>query len=131
MALMEDIDSSLNVDGALAWEFNGALTRLIQQAYLLSHFIHLEMLSADYDVFLGTDIGGWVVPDQEEEFIKSRNLHYRRSSGRKVATDKRISGHWSLGLRRKQYIGEASTRRRIWDVILKPKILVEVSDDAT
>ncbi|CAG7846498.1 SubName: Full=Uncharacterized protein {ECO:0000313/EMBL:CCA66879.1} [Serendipita indica DSM 11827] len=124
--LVEGVDPSLNTDGALAWEFSSALTPLIRQAYLLSHFIHLEMLSADYDVFLGTDIGGWAVPEQEEEYIKSRHFAHRRSHGRKVTTDMRVSAHCKLGLRRSQYIGEGNTRRRVWDVILKPKVLVEV-----
>ena len=89
---------------------------LIRHAYLLAHFNHLEMLTSDYDIFAGTDIGGWIIPSQEEE-----KLHSRHSIAK--SQDGRVTGYWTLGLRKKRYVGEGPLQRRVWDVLLKSQVL--------
>jgi hypothetical protein len=93
------------------------LTPLIQQAYLLAHFIHLEMIEFDYDVFYGTELGGWLNHTLEED--------YRVKPKSAMSLEGRIEGHWSLGLRKKRYIGEGNQQRRIWDALVKAKVSVE------
>ncbi|PVF99127.1 hypothetical protein CPB86DRAFT_703937 [Serendipita vermifera] len=95
-------------------EMLAILIPLVQQAYLLAHFIHLEMIESDYDVFFGTEIGGWLNHTLEED--------YRVKPKSAMSLEGRIDGHWSLGLRKKRYIGEGTQQRRIWDALVKAKV---------
>lgn len=100
----------------LTKEITTLLVPLIRHAYLLAHFNHLEMVTSDYDIFAGTELGGWIIPGQEDE-----KLHSRHSISK--SQDTRISGYWTLGLRKKRYVGEGALQRRVWDVLLKSQVL--------
>jgi hypothetical protein len=105
-------------DTEVAKEIKAVLLPLVRHAYLLAHFNHLEMIRTDYDIFYGTEIGGWMILSQEEE--KFLNRHPK-------AQDSRVSGYWSLGLRRKRYVGEGAFQRRVWDVLLKSQVLTSAA----
>lgn len=100
-------------DAKLSQELDNLLAPVIRHAYLLAHFNHLEMVSCDYDIFYGTEVGGWLAPAQEEEQI---------SHSKKSRNEGRVNGYWSLGLRRRRFIGEGPAQRRVWDVTLKAKV---------
>lgn len=102
--------------GRLLDEFTKLLTPAMKEAYLVAHFIHLEMVKHDYEVFLGTSIGGWLNSLQEEN-----------AWGLKMdkVGDVRVSGHWSLGLRKRRYDGEGAERRRVWDILVRAKVTFE------
>jgi hypothetical protein len=110
-------------DEKLSQELDTLLLPVIRHAYLLSHFIHLEMLAFDYDIFCGTQLGGWLTPDQEEE----RQVRSRVSR----SEDSRVNGYWSLGLRKRRFVGQGTTQRRIWDVVLKATVNTENSMSPT
>ncbi|KAG8858321.1 hypothetical protein FRB91_009987 [Serendipita sp. 411] len=115
-----------NFNAELSSDMMNLLMPVIRQAYLLGHFIHLEMITFDFDVFLGSSIGDSMNSGQEEEYHKVTYL--RRTSISKQ--ENRVSGHWSLGLRRKIFTTDGSTQQRqgVWEVLLKPKILLAGAD---
>jgi hypothetical protein len=94
-------------------ETKAPLVPLIRHAYLLAHFNHLEMITTDYDIFCGTEIGASMNLSQEEEHL----------NGHSKTRDSRVSGYWSLGLRKKRHVGEGASQRRVWDVLLKSRVL--------
>ena len=103
-------------DEKLSQELDTLLLPVIRHAYLLAHFIHLEMLAFDYDIFCGTELGGWLAPGQEERQVRSKVPQTENS---------RVNGYWSLGLRKKRFVGQGTTQRRVWDVVLKAKVITE------
>lgn len=103
-------------DADLAMETTEILLPLIRHAYLLAHFNHLKMITSDYEIFAGTDLGGWVVPSLEEEKWIGRYSVSKSQDGR-------VTGYWSLGLKKKRYVGEGAFQRRVWDVLLKSQVL--------
>ncbi|KAG8813796.1 hypothetical protein FRC17_001415 [Serendipita sp. 399] len=114
----------LNLNLQLASMMMEPLAPVVRQAYLLGHFIHLEMITADFDVFYGSEIGEPIVISQEENHRKTK--HFKRSSLSKQ--EGRVCGYWSLGLRGKQFVSDGLTQRQTWDVILKPKVLLASSE---
>lgn len=93
------------------------LLPIIRHAYLFGHFIQLEIRTSDYDVFHGTELGGWVSTAQEE------TNGSRAGKGR----ESRIRGYYSLGLRKQRFVGKGASQRRVWDVVVKAKVVTDSS----
>jgi hypothetical protein len=96
---------------------------VVRHAYLLAHFIDLDITSYDYDIFYGTEKGGWFDVSKEEASRSNSSNSKEKKEVRLV--DARVTGYCTLGIRKKRYVGEGPFQRKLWDVLVKPKVSVE------
>lgn len=97
---------------------------VIRHAYLLAHFINLEITAYDYEVYYGTDKGGWFDVSKEETTRSNPNSKEKKEKEVRLI-DARVTGYTALGLRKRRFVGEGPFQRKLWDVLVKPKVSVE------
>jgi len=103
-----------NPNPTLVLELSAFLRPVFSIALELSKCIHMDMIEHDYGVFSGTPLGS--VADLQ---VESHDPYIIIPPGA------RIGGFWSLGLRRARWEGEGEERRRITEVLVKPKVYVD------
>ena len=106
-----------NPNSTLVLELSTFLRPVFSIALELSTCIHRDMIEHDYGVFSGTPLGSLVDLQVEES----------HDSYLMVPPVARIGGFWSLGLRRARWEGEGEERRRVTEILVKPKVYVEVN----
>lgn len=104
-----------NPDSKLVHELSTLLRPVFSVALELSTCIHVDMIAHDYGVFSGTPLGGLVDLRTEENHDPS------------IATPlgARVGGFWSLGLRRAKWEGDGDERKRVTEVLVKPRVYIE------
>ena len=104
-----------NPDSKLVNELSTLLRPVFSAALELSTCIHVDMITHDYGVFSGTPLGGLVDLRMEENHDPS------------IATPlgARVGGFWSLGLRRAKWEGDGDERKRVTEVLVKPRVYIE------
>lgn len=104
-----------NPNSTLVLELSALLRPVFSLALALSTCIHVDMVEHDYGVFGGTPLGGAVDLQVEE----SHDPYDVTLSGA------RIGGYWALGLRRARWEGDGEERRRVTEVLVKPRVYVD------
>jgi hypothetical protein len=112
---IEAVLGTSNPNSTLLRELSALLRPVFKVALELSARIHVEMVEHDYGVFSGTPLGGAVDLQVEE-------VHDRYAV---VSPMARIGGFWSLGLRRARWEGDGEERRRVTEVLIKPRVYVD------
>jgi len=104
-----------NPNSKLVYELSTLLRPVFCIALELSTRLHVDMIEHDYGVFSGTPVGGVV------------DLHVEESKDPSVfiPLGARVGGFWSLGLRRAKWEGSGDERKRITEVLVKPRVYVE------
>ena len=97
------------------FELSALLRPVFNIALELSTCLHVDMVEHDYGVFSGTPLGG-IVDLQVEE---SHDPYVTTPRGA------RNGGFWSLGLRRARWEGDGEERRRVTEVLVRPKVYVD------
>ena len=105
-----------NPDSKLVQELSTLLRPVFSIALELSTRIHVDMIEHDYGVFFGTGLGGDV------------DLRVEECHDPFVATPRgaRVGGFWSLGLRRAKWEGDGDERKRVTEVLVKPRAYIQI-----
>lgn len=104
-----------NPNATLVLELSAFLRPVFSIALELSTCIHIDMIEHDYGVFSGTPLGSVVdlqVEEGHDPYLVMPSVGH-------------IGGFWSLGLRRARWEGEGEERRRITEILVKPKVYID------
>ncbi len=105
-----------NPNSKLVQELSTLLRPVFSIALELSTRIHVDMIEHDYGVFFGTGLGGVVDLRMEEchdPFVTT-------------PLGARVGGFWSLGLRRAKWEGDGDERKRVTEVLVKPRVYIQI-----
>jgi hypothetical protein len=109
-----------NPNPKLVHELSTLLRPVFSIALELSTRIHVDMIEHDYGVFSGTPLGGIVDLRMEEN----------HDSAFATPLGARVGGFWSLGLRRAKWEGDGDERKRVTEVLVKPRVYIGTASHA-